>query len=151
MPNTAFARILRERSTEAERTVWRWLRNRTMFNLKFRRQHPVDRYILDFYCAELQLCIELDGGVHNEDSVAVHDAQRDDDLARLGITVVRIENRFVFQQPTATWEFIVGEVVKLLCARTGRSEADVLRELHTTPRGALAKSLLRRQWHDPSP
>ncbi len=144
MPNTAFARILRERSTEAERTVWHWLRNRTMFGLKFRRQHPVDRYILDVYCAELQLCIELDGGVHNEFAVAMHDAQRDADLARLGITVVRIENRFVFHQPTATWDFIVGEVVNLLCARTGRSEADVLRELHTT-------NLPLRQTHDPSP
>jgi very-short-patch-repair endonuclease len=94
--------------------------------------------------AQLPSPLSPRGGVHNEDSVARHDAQRDNDLARLGITVVRIENRFVFQQPTATWEFIVGEVVRLLCARTGRSEANVLRELHT-------RNLPLRQPHDPSP
>ena len=130
MGSIAFARALRERSTRAERTVWNWLRNRTLFGLKFRRQHPVDRYILDFYCPELQLCIELDGGVHNEFAVAMHDAQRDNDLAKLGITVVRIENHFVFEQPTATWDFLVGEVVKVLRERTGRAESDILRDLH---------------------
>ena len=130
MGSIAFARALRERSTRAERTVWNWLRNRTLFGLKFRRQHPVDRYILDFYCPELQLCIELDGGVHNEFAVAMHDAQRDNDLAKLGITVMRIENHFVFEQPTATWDFLVGEVVKVLRERTGRAESDILRDLH---------------------
>jgi very-short-patch-repair endonuclease len=130
MARIAFARSLRVRSTPAERIVWHWLRNRTLFGLRFRRQHPVNNYILDFYCAELKLCIELDGGVHNELAVARHDARRDSDLAKLGIAVVRIENGFVFEQPTPTWDFIVGEVVKVLCNRTGRSEMDVLRELH---------------------
>jgi len=87
MASIALARSLRERSTRTERTVWNWLRNRTLFGLKFRSQHPVDHYILDFYCPELKLCIELDGGVHNEFSVAMHDAQRDNDLAKLAITV----------------------------------------------------------------
>jgi uroporphyrinogen-III synthase len=130
MARIALARMLRVRSTKAERIVWYWLRNRTLCHLKFRRQHPIGRYILDFYCPELKLCVELDGGVHNELVVAMHDAQRDADLAKLGITVVRIQNRFVFEQPTPTWVFIVGEVVKVLCKRTGRSERDVLRELH---------------------
>lgn len=130
MARIALARMLRVRSTEAERIVWRWLRNRTLCDFKFRRQHPVGNYVLDFYCPELKLCIELDGGVHNESLVAMHDARRDASLAKLGITVVRIENRFVFEQPTPTWDFILGEVVKALCRRMGRSERDVLRELH---------------------
>lgn len=127
--NIALARSLRQRSTRAEQILWHWLRNRTLFGFKFRRQHPVANYILDFYCAELKLCIELDGGVHNEFVVAMHDAQRDNDLARLGINVVRIENHFVFEQPTATWDFIVGQVVRVLAVRSGRAEKEVLREL----------------------
>lgn len=130
MARIAHARTLRIRATSAERIVWGWLRNRTLCGLKFRRQHPLGNYILDFFCWELKLCIELDGGVHNQDLVATRDARRDGELAKRGIRVVRIENRFVFEQPKATWNFILGEVVKVLCKRSGRSEAEVLRELH---------------------
>ena len=59
-----FARSLRRTATPAEKKVWRWLRHRSLRHLKFRRQHPVGPYVLDFYCADLRLCIELDGAVH---------------------------------------------------------------------------------------
>jgi very-short-patch-repair endonuclease len=125
-----FARSLRQRSTKAEQTVWRWLRNRTMFGLKFRRQHPVGNYILDFYCAELKLCIEVDGGVHELFAKAMHDVERSGELSKLDIHVVRVRNEDVFRQPTATWDFLVGAVVRVLCEKTGRREMDVLQELH---------------------
>jgi very-short-patch-repair endonuclease len=102
-----------------------------MFGLKFRRQHPVGNYILDFYCAELKLCIEVDGGVHELFATAMHDVERSGELSKLGIHVVRVRNEDVFRQPTATWDFLVGAVVRVLCERTGRSEMEVLRELHT--------------------
>jgi len=128
--HVARARSLRELSTRAERTVWTWLRNRAMFNLKFRRQHPIANYILDFYCAELKLCVEVDGGVHNTFARAIHDDERSCELSKLGIHVVRVLNEDVFKQPTATWHFIVGTVVRVLQERTGRSEDEILRELH---------------------
>jgi Protein of unknown function (DUF559) len=59
------AQLLRKRATDAERILWRDLRNRNFAGYKFRRQHPFDRYILDFYCPAAKLAIELDGGGHN--------------------------------------------------------------------------------------
>jgi very-short-patch-repair endonuclease len=94
----SIARSLRQRSTSAEKTVWRWLRNRTLGHLKSRRQHPIDGYVLDFYCAALKLCIEVDGGVHQRKVAS--DARRTDDLKRQGITVVRIGNDDVHDHPT---------------------------------------------------
>jgi very-short-patch-repair endonuclease len=56
-----YARENRKRPTREERVVWRWLRDRRFGELKFRRQHPLIGYILDFYCAEICLAIEIDG------------------------------------------------------------------------------------------
>src|SRR6266487_2315897 len=58
-------RHLRKNSTRHERILWRHLRNRQLQGWKFRRQHPVDRYVIDFYCPEAHLAIELDGGGNN--------------------------------------------------------------------------------------
>ena len=62
----ARARELRQSGTDAERLVWQLVRNRQLDGWKFRRQHPIGRYILDFYCYEARLGIELDGGQHAE-------------------------------------------------------------------------------------
>lgn len=64
--NGFFARQLRNEQTDAEHLLWRHLRNRQFLALKFRRQYPMPPYVLDFYCAELALVIELDGGQHIE-------------------------------------------------------------------------------------
>ena len=61
------ARALRKTSTDAETLLWSRLRNRQFRNLKFRRQVPLGHYIVDFYCHELRLVIELDGGQHSEE------------------------------------------------------------------------------------
>jgi very-short-patch-repair endonuclease len=116
--------------TPSERTVWNWLRNRAFLGLKFRRQHPVGCYILDFYCAEMKLCVEVDGGVHATFAKAIYDDERSCELSKLGITVVRLRNEDVATQPRACWDFVVGAVVRIVRERTGRSESDVLRELH---------------------
>ena len=59
-----YGRILRQRQTDAEEKLWQLIRNRKLSGLKFRRQHPLDKYIADFCCHEKRLVIELDGGIH---------------------------------------------------------------------------------------
>ena len=71
----AWAREMRVQMTDAEAQLWRLLRNRRIAGAKFRRQHPVGRYILDYYCVEKKLGIELDGGQHND--AADYDLHRD--------------------------------------------------------------------------
>ena len=75
--------------TPPEARLWVALR-RGSIGAKFRRQHPVGVYVLDFYCAEAKLCIEVDGQVHGEGDQARHDKTRDAWLAAQGIRVVRI-------------------------------------------------------------
>ena len=87
------AREMRKGPTRPEKLLWSWLRNRSFGHYKFRRQHPVGDYILDFYCAELKTCIELDGEYHDFDSVAEYDKARTAYLERQGILVIRIENK----------------------------------------------------------
>ena len=87
-----FARQLRGNSTDAEQRLWLLLRDRRFRGLKFRRQHPVAPYVLDYYCDELKLAIELDGGQHAENLQARRDEQRTAALAGHGITVLRFWN-----------------------------------------------------------
>jgi len=70
--------------------LWERLRARRFGGLKFRRQHPVGAYVLDFYCAELALGIEVDGGVHRTADARTYDAERDAVIAEAGILLVRV-------------------------------------------------------------
>jgi very-short-patch-repair endonuclease len=93
-----FRRKLRKRLTPAEATLWKILKSSQLDGRKFRRQHSVGPYILDFYCPEESLCIELDGQVHYNEIAAEHDAKRKQFLNTVGIKVLRFENRFVFEE-----------------------------------------------------
>ncbi len=90
---------LRNHSTSAEAALWIILKKRQVGNYKFRRQHSVGKYIIDFYCPELKLAIELDGQPHAELANIARDKERDDWLLKLGIQVIRYENRWVFEYP----------------------------------------------------
>ncbi len=79
-------------STKAEKLLWEVLRNRKMENCKFRRQHPIDKFIADFYCHEKQLIIEVDGGYHNEEEQKEHDESRTQIINEHCITVIRFTN-----------------------------------------------------------
>ena len=92
------ARLLRHKAYEAERTLWRHLRNRNFAGYKFRRQHPVDPYVLDFYCAAAKLAIELDGGGHNYRTGQTRDRRRSEFPARRGIAVLRFWNHQIRQE-----------------------------------------------------
>jgi very-short-patch-repair endonuclease len=87
-----FARDLRKRQTDAEMLCWEFLRNRKLNGLKFRRQHPIDHYIADFYCHEVKLIIEVDGGIHNSLEHKKSDEYRDNQLLEKGITTLRFTN-----------------------------------------------------------
>lgn len=86
------ARELRQNMTEAEEQLWIQLRGRRFKGYKFRRQHPADRFVLDFYCHSAKLCIEVDGGIHNDPDISERDRNRTYELEQLGITVKRISN-----------------------------------------------------------
>ena len=86
------AKELRQNQTKAEEVLWGNLRGRKLTNLKFRRQHPFEIFILDFYCYELRLCIEAGGGIHKEKSIIEYDQNRSRLLNENGIMVLRFTN-----------------------------------------------------------
>jgi len=92
----AFARSLRQQGTDAEARLWHLLRARRLGGFKFRRQHPTPPYVIDFYCAEQRLAVELDGGQHLD--TAARDSQRDASLHAQGIRVLRFWNDAVFKE-----------------------------------------------------
>ena len=87
-----YARELRREETKAEKKLWHYLRNRKLDGLKFRRQHPLDRFIPDFYCHEKKFAIELDGSVHDGRMNENYDEVRTKLLEESGITVIRFKN-----------------------------------------------------------
>jgi very-short-patch-repair endonuclease len=89
------ARELRKTLTHAERVLWEALKNRKLSGLKFRRQHPIYCYIADFYCHEIRMVVELDGGVHHEIDQQEHDRSRDLVISELGIRILRFKNEEV--------------------------------------------------------
>ncbi|MBZ0222630.1 MAG: DUF559 domain-containing protein [Dokdonella sp.] len=99
-----FARNLRRDGTDAEQRLWQLLRNRHLGDFKFRRQHPLPPYTLDFYCDAAKLCVELDGGQHAD--AAARDARRDAFLQAQGIRTLRVWNNEVMQNLEAVLQAI---------------------------------------------
>ncbi len=89
-----FARMLRKESTEAEDILWQKVRGRRL-GAKFRRQHPIDKYIVDFYSFEKKLVIELDGGIHLNPEVKQNDEQRQRLIESLGYRFLQFSNEEV--------------------------------------------------------
>lgn len=91
------ARSLKKTMTLAENLLWQNLRNRKVSNCKFRRQHPIARYIVDFYCHEARLVIEVDGGIHFTPENIQYDQFRTEELEGLGLKVIRFSNEEVLE------------------------------------------------------
>jgi very-short-patch-repair endonuclease len=89
----AAARRLRRQLTPAEKMLWEALKERQCNGLKFRCQHPVESFIVDFYCPQYRLVIEVDGGVH--DQQVEYDAARTERLSQLGYRIIRFRNQEV--------------------------------------------------------
>ena len=100
------ARSLRSNATSAERLMWRLLRNRQLGGFKFRRQHPLGPYVLDFYCAEARLAIEIDGGQHWSEAEQQRDVCRTRYLRDRGIAVMRFSNREVLSETQGVLEVV---------------------------------------------
>ncbi len=103
-------RILRRQATDAERLLWRLLRDRQLAGAKFRRQHPIPPFILDFYCEEERLAVELDGGQHYTERGQQYDRERASALAGHGIRVLRFGNHEILAQTEGVIEALWREV-----------------------------------------
>jgi very-short-patch-repair endonuclease len=104
-----FRQTLRRHLTPAEAKLWTYLKNSQLDGRKFRRQHSIGKYILDFYCPSERLAIELDGEVHFNIAAIEYDAERSKYLMQLGIKIIRFENQMVFQQYDYVMETIMSE------------------------------------------
>lgn len=92
MNTTEKTRTLRKNMTKQERLLWQFLRKKNINGLKFRRQYPIGKYIVDFICNEKRLIIEIDGGQHNENQNIVYDQERTKYLETKGFKVIRFWN-----------------------------------------------------------
>ena len=91
------AKDLRKNMTPAELKLWEYIKDNQILGLRFRRQHPIDIFIADFYCHQIKLVIELDGGIHTKPENREYDENRTAELERLGIAVIRFKNEEVME------------------------------------------------------
>ena len=116
------ARRMRKRPTPAEKILWNKLRNKQLQGFRFRRQHPIGRFIVDFYCREVRLVIEVDGSVHDTSEAIEYDEARQTFLEHRGLTVLRFSNAEVINNT----QFVLCCIKqRLLRVETGRSYASV--------------------------
>ena len=100
-------RSLRRDQTDAEKLLWARLRHKGFFSYKFIRQYGIGPYIVDFYCPEKRLAIELDGGQHNEAEKTVYDTERSECLNAMDVNVVRFWNNDVLSNMEGVLERLV--------------------------------------------
>ena len=99
---------LRKNMTKAEIILWSKLKGKQLKGLKFRRQHGINIYVVDFYCPESRLAIEIDGGVHYYNSRVTYDKQRQEEIEALGIKVLRYTNNDVVKN----LEDVLNDIIK---------------------------------------
>ncbi len=107
-PHKKFRKQLRNNLTPAEATLWTHLQKKQLAGRKFRRQHSIGKYVVDFYCPAEKLVIELDGADHYTPAGSDYDDKRDAYLKSLGLKVIRFENLEVFNYLDAVLEEITG-------------------------------------------
>jgi very-short-patch-repair endonuclease len=95
----AVRRDLRNHATPAERALWQMLKGRRLEGRKFRRQHSIGAFVLDFYCPAERLAVELDGAAHDDPARQAYDAERQRALEERGVRVLRFANRTVLKTP----------------------------------------------------
>jgi very-short-patch-repair endonuclease len=101
---------LRNNSTKAEQLLWKQLKNSRFENLKFRRQQGIGRYIVDFYCPNKMLVIELDGDSHYYDDAKEYDKVRDEFMKTEGLKVIRLTNNDIYKNINGVLEEIKKEI-----------------------------------------
>ena len=111
-PNIDKCRNLRKNQTEAEKKLWRMLRNRQITGAKFRRQFSIGNYILDFYSPEYKLGIEADGGQHHEIKGKLKDEVRTKELKKIGIEIIRFNDHEILCSINEVFEIIQQAIEK---------------------------------------
>lgn len=120
-----FARELRKNATDAEQFLWQILRARRFAGYKFRRQHPIAHYFVDFYCHELGLVVELDGGQHANEENRGNDEQRTACLNTLGLKVIRYWNHDVLNESEALLTHLWQSIQQMNSAKMSGSMQDL--------------------------
>jgi acetylglutamate kinase len=118
------AKELREKTTPAEKRLWNFIRINE-WALKFRRQHPVQNYVVDFYCHSLKLVIEVDGSIHELEEVKRNDISRENNLKELGLTIIRFKDEEVFESKRKVMERI-GSIVEQLKNDPSEAKTEVM-------------------------
>ena len=113
------AKVLRKSMTEAEVVMWDFLNKNRIMGLRFRPQHPIERFIADFYCHPIKLVIEVDGGIHNNPENHEYDIRRTAELEKFGIEVIRFTNK----QVLFNFDFVEGEILN--CCNLRKAELQV--------------------------
>ena len=111
MNTTERARTLRKNMTKQERILWQFLRKKSIYGLKFRRQYPIGNYIVDFICNAKKLIIEIDGGQHNEDKNIIYDNERTKYLETKGYKVIRFWNHDIDNNIESVYREILKHLV----------------------------------------
>lgn len=104
-------RKLRNAQTKEEKMVWNLIRNKKINDCKFYRQYSVGKYILDFYCPKKRLCIEIDGGQHNDEKLIIYDKIRSEFLESQDIKVIRFWNNDVRNNIAGVYEVILTSLI----------------------------------------
>ena len=104
---------------ESESQLWEILRRHGLSGFKVRRQHVLDKYIVDFYCPELRLIIEVDGGIHRDPDQQAYDTRRSLDLELMGFAIVRFTNEQVLRTPDFVMKRLEAFARYVLIARRG--------------------------------
>jgi very-short-patch-repair endonuclease len=100
------AKELRKNMTNAEKILWKRLNIKQIEGFKFRRQHPINNFIADFYCHKAKLVIEVDGEIHNSLDNREHDEGRTYEIEKYGIKIIRFKNQEIF----STIEKVIDEI-----------------------------------------
>ena len=104
---------LRQYQTIAEELVWRFLRNRQLLGYKFKRQYSIDHFVIDFYCPELKLAVEIDGASHSVPGKKQYDIKRERYLEKFNINFIRIKDEELFGNPNKAFMKIEEGVKRL--------------------------------------
>ena len=112
------AKTLRKTETEPEKLLWRELKSKNFLGFKFRRQHPISQFIVDFYCHELKLIIDLDGRIHLKPENSEYDDNRTAELERFGLRVIRFTNDEIENEMERVLEILRKEILIIRC-KTG--------------------------------
>jgi very-short-patch-repair endonuclease len=100
--------------TDAEACLWDRLRNSQILGHRFRRQHPIANYIVDFYCHKLKLVIEVDGSIHGKPENMEYDIDRDKVMQEFGLTILRFNNDEVLEST----DVVISQIIKIIEANS---------------------------------